>query len=69
MKIETGQMAPDFILQDAHEKLHRLSEYLNQWVVLYFYPRDNTSVCTIEACKFRDDFEVFGNMNSCYPGY
>lgn len=46
--------AKDFKLPDQDGKMHSLSQYLGQWVVLYFYPRDDTPGCTKEACNFRD---------------
>ena len=51
-----GQPAPDFSLPDQGGKLHSLKDYKDQWLVLYFYPRDDTPVCTQEACAFRDDW-------------
>ncbi|MEX2524177.1 MAG: peroxiredoxin [Gammaproteobacteria bacterium] len=54
-EIEVGQPAPDFRLPDQHRKIHSLSEYAGKWVVLYFYPKDDTPGCTTEACNFRDD--------------
>jgi len=46
--------APDFKLPDQENKLHKLSDYRGKWVVVYFYPKDNTPGCTKEACGFRD---------------
>ncbi|HSU72236.1 MAG TPA: thioredoxin-dependent thiol peroxidase [Candidatus Binatia bacterium] len=46
--------APDFALEDQDGKLHRLSDYRGKKVVLYFYPKDMTTGCTVEACQFRD---------------
>jgi peroxiredoxin Q/BCP len=55
-----GSLAPDFELPDQSGNPVRLSQYRGgRPVVLYFYPKDDTSGCTIEACKFRDDFEKF----------
>ena len=54
MKLQVGQKAPDFSLPDQHEKMHSLSEYKGKWVVVYFYPKDDTPGCTKEACGFRD---------------
>jgi peroxiredoxin Q/BCP len=55
-----GTSAPDFELPDQHSNPVRLSQYRgNRSVVIYFYPKDDTSGCTIEACGFRDDFEKF----------
>lgn len=47
--------APDFSLPDQTGKLHTLANYTGKWLVLYFYPKDDTPGCTIEACSFRDD--------------
>ena len=52
--LETGTTAPDFTLADQNGKLHSLSDYKGQKVVLYFYPKDMTSGCTSQACNFRD---------------
>jgi len=52
--IQLGQSAPDFTLMDQHNKQHTLSDYQGQWVVVYFYPKDDTPGCTTEACSFRD---------------
>lgn len=46
--------APDFSLIDQDGIVHSLKDYEGKWVVLYFYPKDNTSGCTAEACAFRD---------------
>lgn len=46
--------AADFSLPDQNGKVHKLSDYQGGWVVLYFYPKDNTPGCTKEACGFRD---------------
>lgn len=46
--------ATDFSLPDQEGRLHKLSDYKGQWVVLYFYPKDDTPGCTKEACNFRD---------------
>lgn len=47
--------APAFSLQDQTGKTHTLADYAGKWVVLYFYPKDLTPGCTIEACNFRDN--------------
>ena len=58
--IANGTPAPDFELLDQHGSLVRLSQYRGKTaVVVYFYPKDDTTGCTIEACRFRDDFEKF----------
>ncbi|HEX5538334.1 MAG TPA: peroxiredoxin, partial [Methylophilaceae bacterium] len=50
-----GQAAPAFSLPDQTGQQHSLSDYRGSWVVLYFYPKDDTPGCTKEACSFRDD--------------
>lgn len=52
-----GDKAPDFKAYDKDGKEHRLSDYLGQKVILYFYPKDNTPGCTTEACDLRDRYE------------
>ncbi|MFR7638698.1 MULTISPECIES: peroxiredoxin [Allobaculum] len=54
-----GTPAPDFTLPDQDGNLHTLSCYRGKKVVLYFYPKDNTSGCTKQACSYRDHFEDF----------
>lgn len=63
-----GSAAPDFALQDQNGQTHRLSDYAGRWLVLYFYPKDATPVCTQEACRFRDDIGVLGNLNATVTG-
>lgn len=46
--------ATNFSLTDENNRIHQLEDYLGQWVVLYFYPKDDTPGCTKEACGFRD---------------
>jgi len=53
--LKAGDSAPGFELYDAKAKLHKLSDYQGQYLVLYFYPKDDTPGCTKEACHFRDD--------------
>ena len=50
--------APDFSLIDQNGIVQSLKDYAGRWVVLYFYPKDNTSGCTAEACNFRDEREA-----------
>jgi len=49
--------APGFELPDQDNTLRRLSDYTGKWVVVYFYPKDNTPGCTKEACNFRDSYQ------------
>lgn len=51
--------ALDFSLPDQNGEFHKLSDYKGQFVVLYFYPKDDTPGCTVEACSFRDNQEKF----------
>jgi peroxiredoxin Q/BCP len=53
--LESGQMAPAFSLEDQDGNTVRSQELRGKWVVLYFYPKDNTPGCTREACSFRDE--------------
>jgi thioredoxin-dependent peroxiredoxin len=63
MSIQTGITAPNFTLNDAEGQALSLTDFLGQWVVLYFYPRDNTPGCTKEACGFRDRYDAFQEQN------
>lgn len=59
-----GTPAPEFELADQDGQLHSLEDYRNQWVVLYFYPKDDTPGCTTEACEFRDNIFAFRDLNA-----
>ena len=61
--LETNMLAPDFTLPDQDGVEHSLSKYRGQWVLLYFYPKDDTPGCTKEACSIRDAFPRFENLN------
>lgn len=63
-----GSVAPDFSLMDQHGKTHRLDDYAGRWLVLYFYPKDDTPGCTKEACHFRDDIGVLGDLGASVLG-
>jgi peroxiredoxin Q/BCP len=54
-ELAPGMPAPTFALPDQDGKTHRLEDYRGHWVVLYFYPKDDTPGCTTESCNFRDD--------------
>ena len=54
-ELAPGQPAPEFALKDQHGTLQRLTDYRGKWLVVYFYPKDDTPGCTKEACKFRDN--------------
>ena len=53
--LQVGAIAPDFTLIDQNNKPQTLSKMRGQWVVMYFYPKDETPGCTTEACNFRDN--------------
>lgn len=57
--IEPGKRAPAFTLPDQNSEPHKLSDHKGKPVVLFFYPKDDTSGCTQEACDFRDDYTKF----------
>ena len=60
---ETGHQAPDFLLMNGDEKWVKLEDFRGKWLVLYFYPKDNTPGCTTEALDFtalKKDFEKAG---------
>ncbi len=59
MLLEHGIPAPEFELPDETGAIHRLSDYRNKNVLLYFYPKDDTPGCTTEACNFRDDYSAY----------
>jgi peroxiredoxin Q/BCP len=63
-----GSAAPDFALLDQNGQTHRLGDYAGRWLVLYFYPRDDTPGCTQEACRFRDDIGILGELDAAVIG-
>jgi peroxiredoxin Q/BCP len=65
---EVGDIAPDFKLPDENGKLHKLSDYRGQRLVLYFYPADDTTGCTKQACGFRDAYPVIEEKNGVVIG-
>lgn len=64
MALKIGDKAPLFKLKNQDDKLVSLSDLKGKPVVLYFYPKDDTSGCTKEACNFRDEFPKFGKMKA-----
>ncbi len=62
--LTVGEPAPEFELPDQTGQLHSLEDYRDQWVVLYFYPKDETPGCTTEACEFRDNIFEFRAANA-----
>lgn len=59
MPIPSGSPAPHFNLKDETGTVRSLSDFRGQTIVLYFYPKDDTSGCTKEACNFRDDYSAY----------
>lgn len=68
MQIAVGSKAPEFSLFDQNNKEHELADYKGQWVLLYFYPKDDTTGCTKEACGIRDSFPNFKKMQAVVLG-
>ncbi|PIR44651.1 MAG: thioredoxin-dependent thiol peroxidase [Candidatus Vogelbacteria bacterium CG10_big_fil_rev_8_21_14_0_10_51_16] len=62
MKLKTNSQAPEIKLPDQDGKVHKLSDYKGKWVLVYFYPKDDTPGCTKEACAIRDDFDNFEKL-------
>lgn len=56
--------APDFTLPDQDDKRHSLKDYAGKWLVVYFYPKDNTPGCTKEACNFRDGRDLLASLGA-----
>ncbi|HXC11456.1 MAG TPA: peroxiredoxin [Stellaceae bacterium] len=68
MSVEPGQKAPDFTLPTDGNGKVTLSQLAGKNVVLYFYPKDDTSGCTAEACGFRDSFPDYGGTGAVVIG-
>ena len=62
--LSVGDSAPDFALPDQDGAIHALKDYRRQWVLIYFYPKDDTPGCTREACQLRDTFPSFEKLNA-----
>ncbi|MGE5812671.1 MAG: thioredoxin-dependent thiol peroxidase [Ignavibacteria bacterium] len=65
---EEGKKAPVFTLKNQDGKSVSLKDFNGKKIVLYFYPKDDTSGCTKEACSFRDGFPEFNNLNAVILG-
>ena len=66
--LKEGTKAPDFTLPDQDGKLHSLSGYRGKRVILYFYPKDNTSGCTKQACGFAERYPQFREKGAVIIG-
>ncbi len=62
MKLQIKDKAPEIKLSDQDGKVRKLSDYKGKWVLVYFYPKDDTPGCTKEACAIRDDFDNFDKL-------
>ncbi len=60
--LKVGDRAPEFNLPDQDGKMHDLKDFSGQWVLLYFYPKDDTPGCTTEACSLRDNLPKFKKL-------
>ncbi|OYV46178.1 MAG: peroxiredoxin [Halothiobacillus sp. 24-54-40] len=67
-ELQVGDAAPAFSLPDQAGKLHSLADYRGKWLVLYFYPKDETPGCTTEACQFRDDIATIQGLGVTVVG-
>ncbi len=68
MPLKLGQSAPEFRLADQIGKIHTLSDYRGQYLLIYFYPKDDTPGCTTEACGFRDLLPKFSESGLTVVG-
>jgi len=68
MPVKIGNKAPEFTLFNQGGKKVSMKDFKEKNVVLYFYPKDNTSGCTKEACNFRDEFPKFGKLKAVILG-
>ena len=66
--LEIGMKAPEFELPDQNGEMHRLADYRGQKVILYFYPKDNTSGCTKQACGFSERNPQFREKGAVIMG-
>lgn len=65
---KVGEAAPYFNLPDQYGEAHQLKDYAGKWLVLYFYPKDDTPGCTQEACAFRDDLSKLTKLGAQVVG-
>jgi len=66
--LEVGQKAPEFCLPNQDENEVCLRDLKGKWIVLYFYPKDNTPGCTTEACDFTENLPDFENLDAVVLG-
>jgi len=68
MALEVGKKAPAFTLENQHGNKIKLTELKGKWVVLYFYPKDDTPGCTVEACDFSEGLKAFESLDAVVLG-
>lgn len=68
MSIQIANQAPDFVANSIDNNTIALSDFKGRWIVLYFYPKDNTSGCTSEACSFRDNMQELTKFSTVVIG-
>ena len=66
--IKAGTKAPDFCLKNQDDKEVSLKDNKSKWIVLYFYPKDNTSGCTKEACDFTESLKDYKKLDAVIMG-
>jgi thioredoxin-dependent peroxiredoxin len=67
-QVQIGQLVPDFTAKIVNDKIIQLSDYAGRYVLLYFYPKDNTPGCTQQAQMFRDAIDQFTALNTVILG-
>ena len=67
-KIEVGRKAPAFTLANQDDEKVKLSDYAGKWLVVYFYPKDDTPGCTVEACEFTAGLKGFDRLGAAVVG-
>jgi peroxiredoxin Q/BCP len=68
LKLDIGANAPSFTLPNQDDKKVSLKDHTGRWLVLYFYPKDDTSGCTAEACDFTSGLKGFEKLNAAILG-
>ena len=67
-KLEVGKKAPEFALNNQDDKVVKVGDFAGKWVVLYFYPKDDTPGCTVEACDFTAGIKDFEKVDAVVLG-
>src|ERR1700733_10866294 len=68
LALAPGNQAPEFAVKNQAGEVIRLSDFKGKFVLIYFYPKDDTSGCTKEACNFRDEYSKIKKMNTVILG-